>query len=211
MEKYLLEGINSRSITRAALGYLQRSLAALQASDIGSMLELAQAARQVARKCDDRLGEAAALLHCGTACARQNELDHARRVFELAQREYARIPSWPARHYEAIAHYCIGLLFQRGSRPSSVDAVASFQKALNLLEDVKFFYAAGGDDRQLNLVHELCEELRVRIRDQSSSTAIETGPFEITVGTGWQELEPGDSVAPTTPLLPARSRDSENQ
>jgi hypothetical protein len=57
----------------------------------------------------------------------------------------------------------MGLARQRSATRSIASAVASFQKALDVLEDLRIQYVFDGDDRNTDIADELCAELKARI------------------------------------------------
>jgi hypothetical protein len=173
MDKYLLETLDTREVPLAVRGFLQKALEEFQKSGGYETLALASTARTIASEFRDRGSEALSMVFQGAAWCQLNGFEQAVQSFCSAQAELHRQPSWHQRWNEALALYGLGVAHRRGPGKSIVKAIASFQKALDVLESVRFYYVVEGNGKQVDAIDDLCAELRARISAEFVSPVID--------------------------------------
>ena len=163
MDKYLLETIDIRDVPLAVRGFLLQALDEYPTSGGYETLALASTARTVASECRHRVAEAVSMVFQGAAWCQLRGYEQAIQSFSSAQAEFNRQPSWRQRRNEAVALYGLGVAYRRGPGKSIVKAVANFQKALDVLQSIRYYYVVEGNDKQVDALDDLCAELRARI------------------------------------------------
>jgi tetratricopeptide (TPR) repeat protein len=160
---------------RAVRSFLEPSLLAYERGDWDRMSELARDARSVARRQNDRLGEAAALIHLGIAFAQTDRVQDAQDVLKRAIRSYHRDPDWRHRLGEGLATLALGLVDTR-----RFESLNYYQETLNLLSQLDERFAAEGDiDKQEKMRH-VCRLLRLRIGSQIPVVIIDDQKYVLT-------------------------------
>lgn len=179
MDCDLWDRLDIKTLGGAVKEYLEQSSRACDAGKADEMLDLARSARLVALECRDTLGEATALVLVGLAYFQMSRFDQARRSFAWAQRIFHRDPSWRSRLNEGLALYELGRVYALEN--SHVSAVASFQKARELLEGIRDKYWTAADDDKVALIDGLLEELKGRVSAQISPRYEEIEAADATV------------------------------
>ena len=163
MEGYLLDAIEARGLPRAMRRILGQALQAYDDGDAGRMLDLSQMGRKVAIECNDRVAEAVSLIFVGAAYCQKSKVRDAAHAFESAQSWLCSQPSWRQRLNESIAYFGLGVALSRWPDPPVAKVLASYQHALSMLESVRYHYLLDADDRAVDVVDDLCAELRTQI------------------------------------------------
>lgn len=154
----LLKMLTDEVPESAVCAFLDQSLTACQERNWERMSETAQNALIRARKQDDRVGEATALVHYGVANAQLGRIDVAVNSCKRAKRSFRREPDWCQRLGEGLAAIVLGLIDDR-----PVEAVRCFREALQLLSKVQECSAAEGNRSKQYRVQRVCEALRLKI------------------------------------------------
>jgi hypothetical protein len=72
-----------------------------------------------------------------------------------------------------VALYGLGVAYRRGPGKSIVKAVANFQKALDVLQSIRYYYVVEGNDKQVDALDDLCAELHARIDAEFVSPVVD--------------------------------------
>lgn len=161
---------------RAVRGFLEQSLLNYDQRDWGRMSEIAQDVKLCARSQNDRLGEAAALIHQGIAFAQTEKLKEAQNALQRAKRIYHRDPDWRHRLGEGLATLALGLV-----EPRQFEALNYHQEALNLLSQLEERYAVEGDIGKQEKIRRICRLLRSKISSQTPIVKVGDRRYMLTV------------------------------
>lgn len=175
----LLKMLEAASLREAVAELLAESLSACEVGDAAKMLDLAQTARRVALECLDTVGEAVALVHVGAAQANLRKIDRAIDAFDQARRIFHRHPTLPQRKNEGIALFFSGLAYLQQRPSARTQAIASYQKALDILEQLLTDLRMAGDDTMIQNVLYLSEELHDRMASEIPRVFVDAEVHEV--------------------------------
>jgi hypothetical protein len=173
----LLSRLETRQIRQAVEEILLQSAFACEAGNGSEMLKLAQMARRVSIACGDDIGEAVSLTHVGVAQAQLGAFVEATRAFQKAQRIFHRVAALEQRHNEGLALFGQALVHAMRRPRNRVLAIASYQNAVDLFEELYSAYETAGDNKRCREIYDLVADLRVRMLSEIPKIYIDAGDF----------------------------------
>lgn len=161
----------------AVKSFLDQSSKACEAGDLAQMLDLAQSAHRLSIERHDNVGEAVALVFMGLAYLQASRFDQAHQALMWARRIFQRDPRWRSRLNEGIALYGLGLTCQLQSADASVEAIAYFENALELLHEVREKYWIAAEDDRVQAIVDMTHSLEGRVDAQLPRRYVEGNPL----------------------------------